>query len=92
MRVWHQDAIPFAIIASTNTVEINGRKTRGREYAWGIVDIQDEQYSDFVKLRTFLSLHMQDLKDVTSDALYENYRAHNLRSVIITIIPQLPFF
>jgi len=73
-----KDAIPFAIIASTNTVEINGRKTRGREYPWGVVDIQDEQYSDFVKLRTFLSLHMQDLKDVTSDVLYENYRAHNL--------------
>lgn len=49
-----RESIPFAIIGSTTTVELNGRRVRGREYPWGVVDIQDERYSDFVKLRTFL--------------------------------------
>jgi len=70
-----KDAIPYAVIGSTTQVEINGRKTRGRIYPWGIIDIQDESYSDFIKLKTFLSLHMQDLKDVTNEVLYENYRS-----------------
>ncbi|CAG2122195.1 unnamed protein product, partial [Medioppia subpectinata] len=73
-----KESIPFAIIGSTQTIEHQGRRIRGREYQWGVVDIQDEKYSDFIKLRTFLSLHMQDLKDVTSDVLYENYRAQHL--------------
>jgi len=46
--------MPFAIIGSTNVVEVNGRKTRGRVYPWGVIDIQDESYSDFVKLKSFL--------------------------------------
>lgn len=73
-----RESIPFAIIGSTNSIDLNGRRIRGREYPWGIVDIQDERYSDFIKLRTFLSLHMQDLKDTTSDVLYENYRSNYL--------------
>ncbi|XP_015793586.1 septin-1 [Tetranychus urticae] len=70
-----KDSIPFAVVGSTTQIEINGRKTRGRVYPWGSIDIQDEQFSDYVKLKTFLSLHMQDLKDVTNEVLYENYRA-----------------
>lgn len=69
-----RESIPFAIIGSTTSIDLSGRRIRGREYAWGVVDIQDERYSDFIKLRTFLSLHMQDLKDATNDVLYENYR------------------
>lgn len=92
-----RESIPFAIIGSTTSIDLNGRRIRGREYPWGIIDIQDERYSDFIKLRTFLryyhflvkwsnhnfqiflsSLHMQDLKDSTSDVLYENYRTNYL--------------
>lgn len=71
-----RESIPFAIVGSTTSIDMpgSGRRIRGREYAWGLVDIQDERYSDFIKLRTFLSLHMQDLKDATNDVLYENYR------------------
>lgn len=49
-----RESIPFAIIGSTNSIDYNGRRIRGREYPWGVVDIQDERYSDFIKLRTFL--------------------------------------
>lgn len=33
-----QDSVPFAVIGSTQIVEINGRKVRGRLYPWGIVE------------------------------------------------------
>lgn len=46
--------MPFAIIGSTIVVQVNGRTTRGRVYPWGVIDIQDEYHSDFVKLKTFL--------------------------------------
>ncbi|XP_054152921.1 septin-5-like isoform X2 [Oppia nitens] len=78
-----KESIPFAIVGSTITIDYNGKRIRGREYPWGVVDIQDEKYSDFIKLRTFLSLHMQDLKDVTSDVLYENYRGQHLAQLQI---------
>lgn len=51
---FNKDAIPYAIIGSTNTVEVGGRKTRGRVYPWGVIDIQDESCSDFIRLKTFL--------------------------------------
>lgn len=70
-----KDSIPYAVIGSTKQVEVNGRKTRGRIYPWGVIDIQDESYSDFIKLKSFLSLHMQDLKDATNEVLYENFRS-----------------
>ena len=70
-----KDSMPYAVMGSTNQVEINGRKTRGRIYPWGVIDIQDETYSDYIRLKTFLSLHMQDLKDTTNEVLYENYRS-----------------
>lgn len=70
-----RDSMPYATIGSTSLVDINGRKTRGRVYPWGVIDIQDEAYSDFIRLKTFLSLHMQDLKDTTNEVLYENYRS-----------------
>lgn len=78
-----KDSIPYAIIASTTQVDVNGRKTRGRVYPWGVIDIQDETYSDFIRLKTFLSLHMQDLKDVTNEVLYENYRSVYLAKQVL---------
>lgn len=48
---------------------------RGRQYPWGVVDIENTEHSDFVFLKRFLiQTHMQDLKDVTHDVHYENYR------------------
>ncbi len=40
------------------------------------VTVENPAHSDFGKLRQMLiSTHMQDLKDVTRDIHYENYRA-----------------
>lgn len=69
-------AIPFSVVGSNATVEVNGKKVRGRVYPWGIVEVDNPNHCDFLKLRQMLiSTHMQDLKDVTRDVHYENFRA-----------------
>ena len=68
-------SIPFAIVAGTQVLEVAGRKVRGRQYPWGFVEVDNPKYSDFPMLRRFIiQTHMQDLKDVTHDVHYENYR------------------
>ncbi|XP_064460849.1 septin-2-like isoform X2 [Ornithodoros turicata] len=75
-------SIPFAVISSSQVVEANGRRVRGRLYPWGIVEVENPKHSDFLKLRTFLiSTHMQDLKEVTRDVHYENYRAQYIQKI-----------
>ncbi|XP_013416530.1 septin-2 isoform X4 [Lingula anatina] len=72
-------AIPFSVIGSNTVLEVNGKKIRGRLYPWGIVEVDNPKHCDFLKLRQMLiSTHMQDLKDVTQDVHYENYRAQHI--------------
>lgn len=74
-----KNAVPFAVIGSNTVVEAGGKKIRGRMYPWGIVEVDNPKHCDFVKLRQMLiSTHMQDLKDITSEIHYENYRAEHL--------------
>ena len=69
-----KESIPFAVIGANAMVEIAGKKVRGRQYPWGIVDIENADHCDFIKLRTMLITHMQDLQEVTHDLHYENFR------------------
>lgn len=76
-----KNAIPFGIIGSNTIIECGQKRVRGRVYPWGIVDIESDTACDFNKLRTFLcSSHMQDLKDLTHDVHYENYRTEFIKS------------
>lgn len=76
-----KEAVPFAVIGSNTVVEAGGKKIRGRMYPWGIVEVDNPKHCDFLKLRQMLiSTHMQDLKDITSEIHYENYRAEHLLS------------
>ena len=80
-----KDAVPFAVIGSNTVVEAGGKKIRGRMYPWGIVEVDNPKHCDFVKLRQMLiSTHMQDLKDITSEIHYENYRSEHLLSSEVT--------
>ncbi|CAL8096334.1 unnamed protein product [Orchesella dallaii] len=73
-----KDAMPFAVSGSSNCIEVKGKKVRGRLYPWGVVEIENPEHSDFVKLRTMLITHMQDLQEVTQEVHYENYRLQKL--------------
>ncbi|KAI0223131.1 Septin-4 [Lamellibrachia satsuma] len=78
-------SIPFAVIGSNTKVEVNGKKVRGRLYPWGIVEVDNPDHCDFTKLRQMLiSTHMQDLKDMTRDVHYENYRAQYIKEHLIS--------
>lgn len=67
--------IPFAVVGADHEVEVGGRLVRGRSYPWGIVEVDNEQHCDFVKLRQMLiRTHMEELKEYTSEVLYETYR------------------
>uniref|UniRef100_A0A6I8S2T6 Septin n=1 Tax=Xenopus tropicalis TaxID=8364 RepID=A0A6I8S2T6_XENTR len=75
-------SIPFAVIGSNTIIEVNGRRVRGRMYPWGVVEVENEEHCDFIKLRTMLiRTHMQDLKDVTRETHYENYRAQCIQNL-----------
>lgn len=73
-------SFPFAVIGSTNEVKTeDGRVVRGREYPWGVIEVDSEEQNDFVKLRQLLiRSNLEELKETTADALYENYRTEKL--------------
>jgi len=73
-----KESIPFAIVGSTQMIEVKGKKVRGRLYPWGVVELENDEHCDYLKLRTMLISHMQDLQEVTHDLHYENYRATRL--------------
>jgi len=73
-----RDSMPFAVVGANAMVDVRGKKIRGRLYPWGVVEVENPTHCDFVKLRTMLITHMQDLQEVTNDVHYENYRSQNL--------------
>lgn len=76
-------SIPFAVVGSNTILEVAGKKVRGRQYPWGVVNVEDAEHSDFIKLRTFLiSTHMQDLKDTTQVSCGPSSSDESLKSLI----------
>lgn len=79
---------PFAVVASEQDFEVKDVNTgltktiKARQYPWGIVDVNNPKYSDFLVLRAvLLGSHLQDMKDLTHDFLYETYRTERLTKV-----------
>jgi len=71
--------MPFAIVGSEDVFEVNGRRVRARQYPWGIVEVDNPRHSDFLAVRSaLLHSHLADLKEITHDFLYENYRTEKL--------------
>lgn len=71
--------MPFAIVGSEEVVEIGGREVRARQYPWGVVEVDNPRHSDFLAIRSaLLHSHLADLKEITHDFLYENYRTEKL--------------
>ena len=49
-----KEAVPFAVVGSNQTIEVRGKKVRGRMYPWGVVEIENIEHNDFVRLKTML--------------------------------------
>ena len=75
-----QSKIPFAVVGSNNYVQTpDGRQVRGRSYPWGVIEVDNEEHCDFVKLRQMLiRTYMEELREYTNSVLYENYRSEKL--------------
>uniref|UniRef100_A0A8C2KFX3 Septin n=1 Tax=Cyprinus carpio TaxID=7962 RepID=A0A8C2KFX3_CYPCA len=77
-----KEKMPLAVVGSNVVIEVNGRKVRGRQYPWGVAEVENGEHCDFTVLRNMLiRTHMQDLKDVTNNVHYENYRSKKLAAV-----------
>lgn len=70
--------MPFAVSASLESHDVRGKQVLGRAYPWGVIETENLDHSDFVRLRSLLVTHMQDLREVTHDVHYENYRSRRL--------------
>lgn len=54
-----------------------------------LIAVENSAHCDFVKLRNMLvRTHMQDLKDVTRETHYENYRAHCIQSMTRMVVKE----
>lgn len=75
-----QGKIPFAIVGSNQIVQTpDGRQVRGRAYPWGVIEVDNEEHCDFVKLRQMLiRTYMEELREHTNSHLYEAYRSEKL--------------
>ncbi|CAO1625046.1 unnamed protein product [Parajaminaea phylloscopi] len=78
--------IPFAVVGSDQEVDTaDGRRVRGRAYPWGVIEVDNEEHCDFVKLRQMLiRSHMEELKEHTHNVLYEKYRSEKLAALGVT--------
>ncbi|EUC56825.1 cell division control protein [Rhizoctonia solani AG-3 Rhs1AP] len=76
------NAMPFSIIGSTTDVQTpDGRSVKGREYLWGVAEVENEDHCDFKKLRSLLiRTHMLDLINTTEELHYENYRQQQMET------------
>jgi len=71
--------MPFAVIGSSEMVKVGNKVVRARQYPWGIVVVDNESHSDFVKLREMLiRTNMHDLIEKTHFKHYELYRRNRL--------------
>ena len=60
------EQMPFAVVGSREEIVVNNVKVRAREYAWGVVEVENEAHCDFVKLREMLiRTNMEDLRERT---------------------------
>ncbi|KAI4175547.1 MAG: hypothetical protein LQ343_001538 [Gyalolechia ehrenbergii] len=75
-------AMPFAVIGSEKDVKApDGKVLKGRQYAWGVAEVENEDHCDFKKLRsTLIRTHMLDLIHTTEEMHYEAYRAQQMET------------
>ncbi|KAJ1033871.1 hypothetical protein NDA16_000079 [Ustilago loliicola] len=81
-----QGKVPFAVVGSNTEIDTpDGRRVRGRAYPWGVLEVDNEEHCDFVKLRQMLiHTHMEELKEHTNNVLYEKYRSEKLVAMGVT--------
>lgn len=70
-------AIPFSVIGSEDdhVIGSDGQPVVGRQYSWGIAEVENDTHCDFKKLRSLLlRTHLLDLIMSTNEVHYEKFR------------------
>ncbi|XP_032742585.1 septin-14 [Rattus rattus] len=81
-QVNNSGLLPFAVVGSMEEVKVGKRMVKGRHYPWGVLQVENENHCDFVKLRDLLlCTNMEDLKDQTHTQHYECYRSSRLQKL-----------
>lgn len=75
-------AMPYAVIGSDKDVQTkDGHIVKGREYFWGVAEVENDEHCDFKKLRSLLiRTHMLDLITTTEQVHYEQYRTSQMET------------
>uniref|UniRef100_A0AAQ6A140 Septin-type G domain-containing protein n=1 Tax=Amphiprion ocellaris TaxID=80972 RepID=A0AAQ6A140_AMPOC len=74
--------LPFAVVGSTEEVSVGNKMVKARQYPWGVVQVENENHCDFVKLREMLiCVNMEDLREQTHTRHYELYRRCKLEEM-----------
>ncbi|KAK9451765.1 septin [Limtongia smithiae] len=75
-------SVPYSVIGSENDVETpDGRIVKGRQYLWGVAEVENEEHCDFQKLRNLLlRTFMLDLICSTEEKHYEAYRVQQMET------------
>lgn len=75
-------AMPFSVIGSEKDVQLgDGRIGKGRQYAWGVAEVENEEHCDFKKIRSILiRTHMLDLINTTEEVHFEAYRTQQMET------------
>lgn len=77
--------LPFAVVGCIDEVKVGKRMVRGRQYPWGVLQVDNENHCDFVKLRDMLlCTNTEDLKEQTHTQYYERYRCFKLQKIGFT--------
>ncbi|XP_004864877.1 septin-12 isoform X2 [Heterocephalus glaber] len=75
-----RERIPFAVVGADQEHLVNGRCVLGRKTNWGVIEVENMEHCEFPLLRDLLiRSHLQDLKDITHNIHYENYRVVRLK-------------
>lgn len=71
---------PYSVIGSEKEVQNEkGEMVRGRQYLWGVAEVENDAHCDFKRLRNLiLRTHMLDLINSTQELHYEAYRSQTL--------------
>ena len=74
--------LPYAVVGSNDFVQDPNdpnKMVRGRQYPWGLVEVENSKHSDFHYLRDLLiRQYLEELRERTNNVLYENYRSNKL--------------
>lgn len=76
------ETLPYAVVGSNDFIQDPqdpNKMIRGRQYPWGVIEVENSKHSDFNYLRDLLiRQYLEELREKTHNTLYENYRSNKL--------------